>query len=96
MQWKRTSSPSSKNSSLSPGMLMMTVFWESQGPIFEHYMEKSVTVTIVSYCNMLRNELRPAIRLKRRGRLTQDVLLLHGNARPHTAHLTNNTIRQLN
>ena len=45
---------------------------------------------------MLRNELRPAIRSKRRGRLTQGVLLLHDNARPHTAHLTINTIRQLN
>jgi histone-lysine N-methyltransferase SETMAR len=28
--------------------------------------------------------------------LTQGVLLLHENARPHTAHLTINTIRQLN
>jgi len=46
--------------------------------------------------NMLRNELRPAIRSKRRGRLTQGVLLLHDNARRHTAHLTISTIRQLN
>ena len=45
---------------------------------------------------MLRNELRPAIRSKRRGRLTQGVLLLHNNACPHTAHLTINTILQLN
>jgi len=28
--------------------------------------------------------------------LTKGVLLLHDNARPHTAHLTINTIRQLN
>jgi len=59
-------------------------------------MEKGVTVTIVNYCNMLRNELRPAVRSKRRGRLTQGVLLLHNNSCPHTAHLTINTIRQLN
>ena len=45
---------------------------------------------------MLRNELRPAILSKRRGRLTQGVLLLHDNARPRTAHLTINTIWQLN
>jgi len=45
---------------------------------------------------MLRNELRPAIRSKRRGRLTQGVLLLHDNARRHTAHLTINTILPLN
>ena len=59
-------------------------------------MEKGVTVTSVNYSNILRNELRPAIRSKRRGRLTQGVLLLHDNARPYTAHLTINTIRQLN
>jgi len=59
-------------------------------------MEKGVTVTSVNYCNMLRNELRPAIRSKRRGSLTQGVLLLHDNARTHTAHLTVNSIRQLN
>ena len=75
---------------------MLMVFWDSQGPILEHYMEKGVTVTIVNYCNTLRNELRPAIRSKRRGSLAQCVLLLHDNARPHTAHLTINTIRQLN
>ena len=86
-----------KNSSQpSAGKLLLTVFWDSQGPILEHYMEKGVTVTSVNYCNMLRNELRLAIRSKQRGRLTQGVLLLHDNARPHTAHLTINTIQQLN
>ena len=45
---------------------------------------------------MLRNELRPAIRSKRRGSLTQGVMLLHDNSRPHTAHITFNAIRQLN
>ena len=59
-------------------------------------MEKGVTVTSVNYCNMLRNEVRPAIRSKRRGRLTEDVLLLHDNACPHMAHLTINIIQQLN
>jgi len=98
MQWKHTSSPSYKKfkSQPSAGKLLLTVFWESQGPILEHYMEKGVTVTSVNYCNMLRNELRPAVRSKRRGRLTQGVLLLHDNARPHTAHLTINTIQKLN
>ena len=83
MQWKHASSSSKKfKSQPSAGKLMLTVFWDSQGPILEHYMEKGVTVTSVNYCNMLRNELRPAIRSKRRGRLTQGVLL-HDNARPH-------------
>ena len=68
MQWKHTSSPSSKKfkSQLSAGKLLLTVFWDSQGHILEHYMEKGVIVTSVNYCNMLRNELRPAIRSKRK------------------------------
>jgi len=45
---------------------------------------------------MLRNELRPAIRTKRRGRLSQGVVLLHDNARPHTTAHTINTLQQLN
>jgi len=50
MQWKHTSSPSSKNfkSQPSAGKLLLTVFWDSQGPILEHYMEKDVTVTSVN------------------------------------------------
>jgi len=89
LQWKHTSSPSSKKFKSQPtaGKLLLTVFCNSQGPILEHYMEKGVTVTSVNYCN---------IRSKWRGSLTQGVLLLHENARPHTAHLTINTIRQLN
>jgi len=90
--------PSSKKfkSQPSAGKLLLTGCWDSQGPILEHYMAKSVTVTRVNYCNMLRNEMRPVIRSKWRGRLTQGVLLLHDNARSHAAHLTINTIRQLN
>ena len=42
MQWKHTSSPSSKRfkSQPSAGKLLLTVFWDSQGPILEHYKEK--------------------------------------------------------
>jgi histone-lysine N-methyltransferase SETMAR len=45
---------------------------------------------------MLRNELRPAIRTKRRGRLSQGDVLFDENARPRTAHLTNNTFQKMN
>jgi hypothetical protein len=74
---------------------MLTVFWDSQGPILEHYLEWGTTVTSEKYCDMLRNELRPAIFTKRRGRLSQGVVLLHDNMRPHTAAHTINTLQQL-
>jgi hypothetical protein len=44
---------------------------------------------------MLRNHFRPAIRSKRRGRLTTIVILQHDNARPHTARATVATITDL-
>jgi hypothetical protein len=94
-----TSSPSSKQFKTLPsaGKLLLTVFWDSQRPILEYYMETGITVTSVSYCDLLRDELRPAICSKQRGRLlSQRVVLLHDNARPHKAYPTFNTIQQLN
>ena len=44
---------------------------------------------------MLANELKPAIRSKRRGLFSKRVLLLHDNAPPHTAAYTVGTLRAL-
>ena len=44
---------------------------------------------------MLANNLKPAIHTKRRGLLTKKVLLMHDNARPHTAGWTVKTINRL-
>jgi len=65
---------------LSAGKLMLTVFWDSQGPILETYQECGTTVTSAMYCDMLQRELKPAIRSKRRGKLSKEILLLHDNA----------------
>ena len=75
---------------------MLTVFWDSQGPILKTYQERGTTVTSATYCDMLQRELKPAIRSKRRGKLSKEILLLHDNARPHTAAHTLETIKQLN
>jgi len=97
MQWQHTPSPSCKKVKSQPSArkLLLTVFWDFQRPILKHYMESGTTVTSVNYCDMLRRELRSAIRTNRRGRLSQGVLL-HQIACPHTAHLNNNTIQKLN
>jgi hypothetical protein len=44
---------------------------------------------------MLQGGLKPAIRCKRRRRLSEGVLLLHDNAHPHTAACTLETLRKL-
>jgi len=61
---------------------MLTVFWDSQGPILETYKESGTTVTSATYCDMIQREMKPAIRSKRRGKLSKEILLLHDKARP--------------
>jgi [histone H3]-lysine36 N-dimethyltransferase SETMAR len=97
MEWKHPNSPSKKKFKTQPsaGKVMLTVFWDSQGPILEHYMEQGTTVNSARYSEMLIDELKPAIRSKRRGVLSKGVLLLHDNARPHTAAHTVETIQKL-
>jgi histone-lysine N-methyltransferase SETMAR len=65
------------------------------GNILVHFQEKGQTVTSARYSNMLVNELKPVIWSKRRGLLSKTVLLLHDNARPHTAAHTVDTLRAL-
>lgn len=64
MQWKHTSSSSSKIFKSLPfaGRFLLTVIWDSQRPILEHYMDRGTVVISVNYCDMLRNELRSTIR----------------------------------
>ena len=97
MQWKNPSSPAPKKFKMQPsaGKLMLTVFWDSQGPILETYQERGTTVTSATYCDMIQRELKPAIHSKRRGKLSKEILLLHDNARPHTAAHTLETLKQL-
>jgi len=75
--------------------LMLTVFWDSQGPILETYQERGTTVTSATYCDMLQRELKPAIRSKRTEKLSKEIFFLHDKACPHTAALTLETLKQL-
>ena len=74
---------------------MLTIFWDSQGVLLEHYLERGTTVNSVGYSEMLSTELKPAIRTKRWGLLSSGVLLLHDNAHPHTAIHTLQTLVKL-
>jgi len=76
----------------SVGKVMLTLFWDKQGVILEHYMPRGNPVTSTTYVDLLKNHLRPAIKSKRSGRLSTGVLL-RDNARSHTAHSTVATIQ---
>jgi len=97
MQWKHPSSPVAKKFKMQPstGKLMLTIFWDSQGPNLETCQERGTTVASATYCDMLQRELKPAIRSKRRGKLSKEILLLHDNAHSHTAAHTLETLKQL-
>ena len=71
MEWKHPGSAVKKKvkSQPSAGKVFLTIFWDSQGVILEHYLERGATVNSVQYSEMLSTELKPAIRTKRRGLL---------------------------
>jgi hypothetical protein len=95
--WRYPNLPNSNKFRALPSaaQVMLTLFWDSKGLILEHYMSKGTTVTSSSYCDLLVNHLKSAIRFKRCGLLATGVLLLHDNARLHTAHTTITKIKDL-
>jgi histone-lysine N-methyltransferase SETMAR len=79
----------------SVGKVMATVFWDAEGILLVDYLEKGLTINSEYYSNLLRNDLRNALRKKRPGKLTMRPLLLHDNARPHTARNTVAVLKEL-
>ena len=64
---------------------MLTVLWDSQDLVLEHFQERGTTINSARYSEMLTDRLKSAIPSKRRGLLSKGVVLLHDNGRPHTA-----------
>lgn len=89
MQWhvKGSSHPKKFKVTPSAGKIMATIFWDSQGILLIDYMNKGNTVTGEYYANLM-HRLRDAIKVMRRGKLTQGVLLLHDNAPVHKSRLS--------
>ena len=81
-QWVGPRSPRPKTQP-SAGKVMATVFWDTKGVIMLDFLPKRSTITGVYYANLL-DQLRTAIREKRRGNLSKGVLLQQDNATVHT------------
>jgi hypothetical protein len=79
----------------STGKIMLTIFWDVNGPILVHFQEKGQTVTSARYSDMLVSRLKTVIRLECRGLLSKRVLLLRDNTRPRTAAHTVDTLHAL-
>ncbi|XKL63434.1 hypothetical protein PGB90_005798 [Kerria lacca] len=66
---------------------LATVFWDYRGVLLVDYLEKGRTINAAYYCDIL-DRLQKAIKNKRPGLLSKKVFLIHDNARPHSAQIT--------
>jgi histone-lysine N-methyltransferase SETMAR len=96
MQWKHPISPSTKEFKVtpSPGKVMRTVSWESQGVLLADFQKCGINMNFASYCEVLLN-LQDAIRRKHPGQWARGILLHHDNARPHTAQAALERVQEL-
>ena len=94
-QWVRCGSPRPKKFKTQPsaGKVMATVFWDAKGVIMLDFLPKRSTITGVYYANLL-DQLRTAIREKRRGKLFKGVLLQQDNARVHTCKVAMDAVER--
>jgi hypothetical protein len=60
MEWRHTSSPAKKKFKSAPSAekLMLTLFWDMNGPILEHYQAKGETVNSARYSSMPEEKLK--------------------------------------
>jgi hypothetical protein len=72
----------------STGKVMASAFWDSQGVLFIDFLTEQRTIEASYYSKLLKDQVKPAFRSKRRGLSIKSVCLLHDNARPHTAAVT--------
>ncbi|KAJ4436885.1 hypothetical protein ANN_17017 [Periplaneta americana] len=93
MEWRHTALPRKKKFKqiMSTCKIMCTVFWDRKGVLLIEFMPRGETINRETYCQTLK-KFRCTIQNKRRGMLTDGVVLLHDNARPHTARDTQNLI----
>ena len=73
--------------------IMATVFWDRKRILLTDFLECGLTINADAYCEPV-GKLRRAIQNKRSGMLSSWILLLHDNARPHTAARTAQLLQQ--
>jgi len=66
---------------------MCIVFWDRKGVLLVDFLPQGSTINTGVYCDTLKKFHR-AIQNKRRGMLSQGVVMIHVNARPYTAAAT--------
>ncbi|GBM41608.1 Mariner Mos1 transposase [Araneus ventricosus] len=96
-EWRHSRSPTKKiiqNNVVSTQNHVHCVLVQTGHSALE-FLPRGETINVVRYCETLR-KLRRAIQNKGRGMLSQGIVLLHDNASPHSAGVTQNLIQQFN
>lgn len=97
MEWKCWELPVKKKFKIQPsaGKVMLTIFWDSQGPVLEQYLEKGSTATVhvIQWDAERQTEACKTDQMPRP--VFERFFLLHDNSRPHTAVHTVQTFQEL-
>ena len=93
MQWRHPWSPPPRKfrAVASTSKQMATVFWDKNGILLIEYLPLNQTVNALSYVKTMK-KLAASIRRKRPTLQSDQVLLLHDNARPHIADIVKQEI----
>ncbi|KAJ4433887.1 hypothetical protein ANN_16200 [Periplaneta americana] len=75
-----------------PQKILLCTWWNCEGVLYYELLLRGVTITADIYFHQLRR-LAHALKEKRPTRL-REVMLLHDNACPHSANLTQNSIQE--
>ncbi|KAI6658739.1 Transposase [Oopsacas minuta] len=91
-EWRHEDSPNPKVLRLShcpksKSKLMLSIFWDSKGPLLLDYLRKNTTVTRTYYADLM-TKLRESIKKNRRGMLKRIPTILHDNAPSHKSLIT--------
>lgn len=78
----------------SMGKRMATIFWDAEGIILLKWLPEGQTINSTYYIQIL-EDLKAAVKEKRRGKWSKEVWLQHDNARPHTSHATTAALKHL-
>ena len=94
-QWVGRGSSRTKKLKTHPsvGKAMSTVFWDAKGVNMFDLLPPRSTITGEYHANLL-DQLRTAIREKRRGKLSTDVLLQQDNTRVHTGKVAMDAVER--
>jgi hypothetical protein len=67
---------------------MASVFWDAEGVIHVDFLPPHATVCAQYQSNFLLSDVHTAVRMKRPGKLSKGIILLHDNTCPHMVNLT--------